>query len=153
MNKRFSWKVFMEDLKEEKEELNIAPAQPSEEHMRQVMQSHIDAINHKGVGATYSSDFKGEDPVGTAPITTGGGDMINELKEIFDVPFTPQRAELISPISTSFGNAAAMAFKLYVDVNGQNISIDIIDVFEFNEQGEVTDQKAYWGKENVTLLD
>lgn len=46
-----------------------------------------------------------------------------------------------------------MAFKLYVNVNGQNIAIDIIDVFQFNEEGEVIEQKAYWGKENVTLLD
>lgn len=154
MSKHFSWKEFMEDLTQEKSELNIAPTQPSESHMKKVMKSHIDSINDKSKnGPTFAKEFKGEDPVGTQTFSIGGNDMINDLKDMFNVPFTPQKAELISPITTSFGNSAAMAFKLYVNVNGQNIAIDIIDVFQFNKEGEVIEQKAYWGKENVTLLD
>lgn len=28
--------------------------------------------------------------------------------------------------------------------------IDIIDVFEFNEQGRISSMKAYWGPENIS---
>lgn len=44
-----------------------------------------------------------------------------------------------------------MAFKLYVEVDGQDI--DIIDVMKFNEAGEITEQMAYWEKDNVSIIN
>lgn len=153
MYKEFSWEKLMEDLTQDKETLNIMESDPTESYIKNVMQSHIDSINNNNVaGPSYSEDFRGEDPVGTKPINTGGGDMISELKEVFDVPFIPKKAELTSPITTSFGNSGAMSFKLYVEVDGQDITIDIIDIFKFNHKGEVIEQMAYWGKENVTII-
>ncbi|MEU9352413.1 hypothetical protein AB0D65_15695 [Streptomyces griseoloalbus] len=57
------------------------------------------------------------------------------MKQLLDVPFTPKKAELTAPISFSLGNKAAMAFKLWAEVDGRNISIDIIEVMTFDESG------------------
>ncbi|MCP4950734.1 MAG: steroid delta-isomerase, partial [Proteobacteria bacterium] len=41
----------------------------------------------------------------------------------------------------------AVAFPFQVKMPG--IAIDIIDVFEFNEQGKVNSMKAYWSDGNM----
>jgi steroid delta-isomerase len=46
-----------------------------------------------------------------------------------------------------------MAFRLFAEMDGCNISIDIIDVMTFDESGKICDFMAYWGVENVALLD
>ena len=79
--------------------------------------------------------------------------MAEDFVKFFDVPFIPKKAELVAPISTSFGNSAAMAFKFYAEVDGQDITIDIIEVVKFNESGEIIEQMAYWGKDNVSLIN
>lgn len=82
----------MEDLTQDKSALNIPESKPSKSYMKNVMQSHIDAINNSNMkGPSFAENFRGEDPVGTTPISTGGGDMIKELKEVFDVPFIPKK--------------------------------------------------------------
>ena len=44
------------------------------------------------------------------------------------------------------GNAVAFPFQATMP----GMTIDIIDVFEFDEQGKVSSMKAYWGPENLT---
>lgn len=53
----------------------------------------------------------------------------------------------------SLGNKGAMSFRLWAEVDGRNLIIDIIEVMEFNEDGKVIEQLAYWGADNVTLMD
>lgn len=131
---------------------------PTEEHMRNAVQGYIDNLNKPD--PNYAAKYlavprTGQDPVGTKPMTYRGGgrDVLDEMKQLLDVPFTPKRAELTAPISFSLGNTAAMAFKLWAEVDGHNISIDIIEVMTFDESGKICDQMAYWGVENVTVLD
>ncbi|MEO2203203.1 nuclear transport factor 2 family protein [Paenibacillus pabuli] len=153
-NKEFSWKKFMEDLTQKNETLNIPTSIPTEEYMRKVLQGHIDMINKIGTTPTffyYADDIRAEDPVGTTTLLGKKG-LTEDFAKFFDVPFIPKKAELVAPISTSFGNAAAMTFKFYAEVDGQDISIDIIEVIKFNESGEIIEQMAYWGRENVKIL-
>ncbi|WP_053637144.1 hypothetical protein [Streptomyces sp. XY152] len=131
---------------------------PTEEHMRKAVQGYIDNLNNPDpdYAATYLAvPRSGEDPVGTKPFTIRGSweDLLNEMKDLIDVSFTPRRAELTAPISFSLGNKAAMAFKLWAEVDGHNISIDIVEVMAFDESGKICEQMAYWGVENVTVLD
>ena len=44
------------------------------------------------------------------------------------------------------GNSVAFPFQ----VTMPGMTIDVIDVFEFNEAGKVVSMKAYWGPENLT---
>ncbi|MFJ6062657.1 hypothetical protein ACIQHU_06410 [Streptomyces tendae] len=131
---------------------------PTEEHMRKAIEGYIDNITNPD--PDYAAKYlavprTGEDPVGTKPITLRGSvqDQLDEMKQLLDVPFTPKRAELTAPISFSLGNQVAMAFTLWAEVDGHNISIDIIEVMTFDEAGKICDQMAYWGVENVTVLD
>lgn len=131
---------------------------PTEEHMRKAIHGYIDNITNPD--PDYAAKYlavprTGEDPVGTKPITLRGNgqDSLDEMTQLLDVPFTPKTAELTAPISFSLGNKAAMAFKLWAEVDGRDISIDIIEVMTFDESGKICDQMAYWGVENVTVLD
>jgi steroid delta-isomerase len=131
---------------------------PTEEHMRTVMRAYIDNINNPqpDFEATYlTPDRTGEDPVGSRPADLGDATQgfAQAMERLIDVPFTPKKAELISPISFSVGNRAAMAFKFWAEVDGRNISIDIVDVMTFDESGKICNIMAHWGMENVTLLD
>jgi steroid delta-isomerase len=135
-----------------------AAGSPTEEHMRKVMEGYIDNINNPSpeFAAKYMAEGRtGEDPVGSRPSGIGNEaqDFTEGLKRLIDVPFTPKRAELIAPVTFSVGRKAAMAFKFWAEVDGRNISIDIIDVMTFNESGKICDTMAYWGMENVTVLD
>lgn len=155
MYKEFSWKKLMEDLTQNKETLNIPTSRPTEEYMRKVMQGHIDMINKKGNKTTasyYADNIRAEDPVGTETFLGKKG-IAEDFAKFFDVPFIPKKAELVAPISTSFGRSAAMTFKLYAEVDGQDITIDIIEVMTFNESGEIIEQMAYWGKDNVKIMN
>jgi steroid delta-isomerase len=132
---------------------------PTEEHMRKAMQGYIDNIGPTplpGFAENYLAAVRtGQDPVGTAPLNMGAdpANPLGGLEKLLDVPFKPQRAELLSPISFSLSNKAAMSFRLFAEVDGRNLSIDIIDVMTFDENGKICDFMAYWGQENITLLD
>jgi hypothetical protein len=76
--------------------------------------------------------------------------MSGRLERLLDVPFNPERAELVAPIRFSMENRAAMAFKPWAEVDGCNIAIDVMT---FGESGKISKPMAYWRPENVTLLD
>jgi steroid delta-isomerase len=133
---------------------------PTEEHMRAVCEGYIANLN--APDPAYAENYFAvprsvEDPLGTKPITlqggVGGQDQLDAMDELLDVPFTPLRAEQTAPVSLSLGNKAALPFKLWAEVDGRTLTIDIVDVFTFDEDGRICDQWAFWGVENVTFLD
>ncbi len=73
---------------------------------------------------------------------TGDGDALGEMGQLLDVPFTPIKAELTAPPTFSFGFRAAISFRLCADVDGRKLTIDIIEVMTFDEDGRVTEQLA-----------
>lgn len=80
--------------------------------------------------------------------------MEKDFAQLMDVEFVPIRGEMTAPPSFSLGNKAAMAFRLWAEVAGRKkVMIDIIETMTFNEEGKVTEQVAFWGVDNVTLLD
>jgi steroid delta-isomerase len=134
---------------------------PTEEHMRTVLEGYVAAlgVSNSAAFAEFAEKYLAmprsmEDPIGTKPITlTTGDNVMAEMGQLLDVPFTPIKAEMTSPPTFSLGNKGAFSFRLWAEVDGRNLSIDIIEVMAFNEDGKVIEQLAYWGVDNVTILD
>ena len=49
----------------------------------------------------------------------------------------------------SGGDYAAFAFSAKLNLNGQDLRVDVIDTFKFNEAGKVIEMKAYFGPGNM----
>ena len=150
-----SWQHILTDIAQNKDKSNAPTGMPTQEHMIKAMQSYIDMINgnhHEGTQNLFADNFTLEDPIGTKLLSIGKEYPADFFEEV-GVKFTPLRAELVSPISASYSNQAAMAFKFYMNVGGQEISIDIVDVMKFDESGKIVEVKAYWGRDNVSLID
>ncbi len=87
----------------------------------------------------YADDAVVEDPVGTDPYE--GMEAILAFYE----PSLQAGAKLEltgSPRCT--GNAVAFPFRAVIGT----MKIEIIDVFEFDDDGKIVSMKAYWGPEN-----
>ena len=153
--KEITWKEVLKDIVQNKEASNIPTGTPTPEQMRKAMQSYIDIINqnyHEGTRNLFADQYTLEDPFGTKAVTISNENRGESLEDK-EVRFTPKKAELISPISIAYGNQAAMAFKLWMDVGGQEVTIDIVDVMTFDESGKIIEVAAHWGRDNVSLIN
>lgn len=153
--KEVSWQHILRDIAQNKDKSHAPTGMPTQKHMIKAMHSYIDRINgnhHEGTQNLFADNFTLEDPIGTKLLSIGKEYPANFFAEEA-VKFTPLRAELVSPVSTSYSNQAAMAFKFYMKVGEQEISIDIVDVMTFDEAGKIVEVKAYWGRENVSLIN
>lgn len=120
---------------------------PTEEQMRAAMQKYLDALNkHDVAGAVglFAQDGTVEDPVGTGVAVAAERlpKMIGQVPE--GTTFT-----LDTPIRTSHGSAAAMAFTLRGSIDGEPVEVRSVDVMEFNEHGLITHMNAYNGPSDV----
>jgi steroid delta-isomerase len=131
---------------------------PAEEHMRKALEGYVANIGVEDpvYAETYFAAPRDlSDPFGTKPMTVGrsGPDTLKALQQLLDVPFIPLKAEITAPVSLSLTNQAAVPFKLWAVVDGRNLTIDIVDVMTFDEDGKIRDIWAFWGIDNVTYLD
>jgi steroid delta-isomerase len=149
MNQEFSLTEIVRTVAESDGAPGVTTSQPAKEHMVSVMRGYIANLNtyDPEFSRIFSDDYKYEDPVGAGVLASE--DMARRFAPEF---FTLTGAELTSPISTSFGNMAAMSFKVFAQVEDREITIDIVDVMTFSESGKITDVKAYWGAENITVI-
>jgi steroid delta-isomerase len=88
----------------------------------------------------YAIDAVVEDPVGTEPHV--GMEAIVGFYE----PSLGSGVKLeLTGTPRCTGNAVAFPFKVVMS----GLNIEIIDVFQFNDDGKIIDMKAYWGPENT----
>ncbi len=125
---------------------------PSEDQKRQAMQAYIDALNAddlQGIVDLYAENATVEDPFGT-PAKVGKA----AIEEFYrgSVALKP-RARLSAPIRGSHGDSAAMAFEVTVNLEQGPVVIAVIDVMQFNEAGQFTSMKAYWGPDDMRPAD
>lgn len=123
---------------------------PTEEHMRNVMQSYIDNINKKDADAflsLFADNIVAQDPVGTTPIV-GLENLAAFIKQGM-----ASKVELVAPIRTSPGNSATMTFDIHMELAGQDVIIQATDVMKFDEAGKIIELKAYWGKDNFKIIN
>lgn len=120
---------------------------PTEEHMRAAMQKYLDALNALdvvGALALFAQGSTVEDPVGS-----GVALATERLPEMFGQIPDGATFALDTPIRTSHGNAAAMAFTTKVVLGGEPIEVRAVDVMEFNDEGRIAHMNAYTGPSDV----
>ena len=106
-----------------------------ENYMKALNEADMDLIK-----ALYSDDATVEDPYGTEP-KTGIEAIVAFYQQGFDAGL---KAELTGPVRVA-GDSAAFSFNVLF---GESI-IEVIDVFQFNDNDEVKSMKAYWSEANM----
>jgi steroid Delta-isomerase len=94
------------------------------------------------IAALYAEDATVEDPV-------GGGVHIGRqaIRGFYTaVEGVESKTEVVT--LRALGNEAAFLWRL----NMGGMSIEIISVMTFDDDGKIASMKAYWGPENVTQL-
>lgn len=88
----------------------------------------------------YAQDATVEDPVGT-DVHVG----IDAVCAFYDGALKSGAKLALSGEPRCSGNAVAFPFQVLMP----GAEIDIIDVFEFNDEGKVNSMKAYWSGDNM----
>jgi steroid delta-isomerase len=121
---------------------------PTPEQMTAAVHAYVaafDAGDPEMAVAIFAEDAVVEDPVGSAPRI--GADAIRQFYT--ESMATGAKLHLDGPIRVAAAHAAfAMQVRLHWD--GTDMAIDVIDTFAFNEDGKVTEMKAYFGPTNMT---
>ncbi|MDB5971968.1 MAG: hypothetical protein JWQ90_4418 [Hydrocarboniphaga sp.] len=118
--------------------------------MKRALQAYVDHFNTsnpQAISSLFSDDATVEDPVGTPLI--GGRDAIAAFyrKSVE----TGARLKLAAPIRASHGNAAAMAFDVELNLPQGPAVIRVIDTFTFNQAGQFTSMRAFWGRSDMEM--
>ncbi|GAA0998593.1 nuclear transport factor 2 family protein [Acrocarpospora macrocephala] len=121
---------------------------PSETTMRTAMQAYLDALNNRDVAriiALFAEGGTVEDPVGSGVHDARPGltRLVGGLPD--GATFT-----LDTPIRASHGSGAAMAFTVRMVLDGKPIQIRSLDVMQFDDEGLITEMKAYYGPSDIT---
>ena len=119
---------------------------PSEEEMCAVVRAYVDNYNAEdldGLVSLFAAEAQVEDPVGT-PIKSGHA----AIREFFGVGIAAgARLHLDGPIR-AVSNFAAFPFHVTLEWDGAQTRIDVIDTFEFDDDGKVSKMRAFFGAAN-----
>ena len=110
-----------------------------------VVERYMDAFNQKDIGiirAMYAQDARVDDPVGTDRPIVGLDAILRFYEAALNAGPT---LSLTGPVRCA-GNSAAFPFQ---SRRGE-VTIDIIDVFDFDDDGKVVHMRAYWSRDNMT---
>ena len=121
----------------------------SEERMKQAMQGYIDGFNRadpEAIIALYADDATVEDPVGSGKVLSGKPAIAEFYRGAIK---TGAKLSLVAPIRASYGNSAAMAFDVKLQMPQGPAVIQVIDVMTFNDAGQFSSMRAYWGKTDM----
>jgi steroid delta-isomerase len=103
---------------------------------------YIDGVSSQDMDAIreiFDEQATVEDPIGTEPHVG-----MEAVCKFYEGAFSAGvKLESAGPVRCA-GNAAAFPFI----ARTPNMEIEVIDIFEFNENGKVTSMRAYWGPEN-----
>ena len=100
----------------------------------------FDKVDIELIKEIYADDAVVEDPVGSDKHVG-----IDAIVAFYNGAMNPGVKLSLTGTPRCAGNAVAFPFQ----ANAGGMTIDIIDVFEFNDAGKVNSMKAYWGPENM----
>ncbi len=107
------------------------------------VETYMKALNDADMSlieALYANDATVEDPYGTEAKVG-----IEAIKEFYAQGFAAGlKAELTGPVRVA-GDSAAFPFNVLFAGN----VMEVIDVFQFNDNDEVISMKAYWSEANI----
>jgi len=119
-------------------------------HMIDCVKRYINANNNHDIAVIEDLfDMNGtvEDPVGSEPHM--GMDAIRSF--YLNGFSSVVKAELMGAVRCA-ANSAAFPFYVIAKIGDKQMKIEVIDVFEFNEQGKIRSMKAYWGQANWSTV-
>lgn len=132
------------------------------QNMQDAVQAYFGLFNAQdaqGIADLYADDATVTDPVGTPP--KNGKD---EILAFYTMAVKNGATLKQNGPTRIAGNCAAFAFTVSVgamthvdkavdvDLPTGGMTIDVIDTFAFNEDGKVTEMRAFWGPGNITQV-
>ena len=112
----------------------------------------LTAHDASGIAALYAVDAVVEDPAGSTPVV--GRAAIEAFYAGALGRVRPEKVELTGPVRVlATGIAAAATLRSTSLRDGVRAQLDIIDVMTFAPDGLITSMQAYWGPDNLTVLD
>lgn len=108
-----------------------------------VVHRYVEAFEKNDMGIIreiYAEDAIVEDPVGT-PLHEG----IEAVCAFYEGALASGAKLELTGTPRCAGNAVAFPFQVVMP----GMTIEIIDVFEFNDAGKINSMRAYWGPESM----
>ncbi|MEI6701286.1 MAG: nuclear transport factor 2 family protein [Actinomycetota bacterium] len=97
--------------------------------------------------ALFSEDCIREDPIGT-PANHGREEVRASWQAVTSgvtsISFTPSDIHVVA-------NCAAYHFEVVTDLGEMKVTVNGIELFEFNESGEIQSMKAYWADTDLVV--
>jgi steroid delta-isomerase len=116
---------------------------PSAEHMTNAVNRYLETLSQgrpDDIAALYAEDATVEDPVGS--------EVHIGRQAIRGFYTTVEGVESKTEVVTlrALGNEAAFFWRLMIG----GMTIEIISVMTFDDEGTIASMKAYWGPDNIT---
>lgn len=120
---------------------------PTPEAMRETVLRYLQRVGEQdleSVLALFSESISVEDPVGGPPGTHVVG--LEAVSSFFKKGFarTHPSPTLKGPVVTTGGNEVAVPFTLRLELMGKDHELDVIDVIQFDENGQIISLRAFW---------
>jgi len=119
---------------------------PTPEQMIAAVHAYVSAFDKgdpEAAVALFAADAAVEDPVGTPPKV--GTEAIRNFYTMSMQ--TGAKLHLQEPIRVG-PDYAAFAFQVRLTMEGKVMTVDVIDIFRFDEAGKVKKMEAYFGPTN-----
>jgi steroid Delta-isomerase len=120
---------------------------PTIEQKLAAVHGYIDGFDKgdvEAIVALFAEDATIEDPLGT-PIMHGQG----PIREFYTGSVTAGAKLELQGDPRCAGDYVAFAFAAKLEWDGQKTRIEVIDTFKLNDDGKITEMRAYWGPENM----
>jgi steroid Delta-isomerase len=119
---------------------------PTPEQMTAAVHAYVEGFDKADVEmimSLFADDATVEDPVGT-PIRVG-----HEIREFYTGSIAAgAKLVLEGPIRIA-DNHAAFPFSARLSMDGNEMQVDVIDIFKFNHAGKVIEMKTFFGPGNM----
>jgi steroid delta-isomerase len=120
---------------------------PSAEDITKAVNRYLETVSQgrpDDVAALYAEDATVEDPVG------GEVHIGRQAIRGFYANVLGAKCETDVVTLRALGNEAAYFWRLTVDLGeGDRMTIEIISVMTFDDEGKIASMKAYWGPDNI----
>lgn len=108
--------------------------------------SSLENADHGAIMSLYDDNATVEDPVGSEPVF--GRDAIAAFYEV-----AVNAVKVTRPLGAPrvAGDEVAFPFEIEVELDGNAMKIQVIDLFRFNEAGKIVSMRAFWGAQNTIV--
>lgn len=123
---------------------------PTDEQKLAAVHAYIAAFEAgqpEAVVVLFAPDATVEDPVGS-PLKRGH----DEIREFYTMSMaTGARLELIGD-PRCVADYVAFPFAVNLEMNGNRMVIEVIDTFRLNDEGKITEMRAFFGPANMKTI-